>query len=88
MQQFDRNTQERSHPTFAVDAQDFEAFAAVRTVQKTGVAMSATDIWLDSAFGAGLDPPVVRRRAEHFDAEFVAENPWISEEGLASGEGV
>ena len=37
---------------------------------------------------AGLDIPVVRRRAEHFDAEFVAENPWISEEGLASNEGV
>jgi hypothetical protein len=88
MEQRNRNAQERPHAAFAMNTQNPERFAAIRTVQQAGVANSATDVRFHGATRAGLDIPVVGGRADHLHAQLVAENPGIGKEGLTAGEGV
>jgi hypothetical protein len=71
-----------------VHPEHFEAFAAIGPIQSASVAAPTTDVRLDGAATAGLYLFLVRRCADHFDTQLVAEDPWICEKWLTSREGV
>jgi len=71
-----------------VDAQDFEALAAVVLADAAGVALAATEIRLDGAAVARTDAVSVRGRFDHLDAQLVAEHAGVSEVRLPPGKGV
>jgi hypothetical protein len=50
--------------------------------------MPATHIWLDGAPCARSDAFLISRRADHFHAQLMTENPWIREKRLSAREGV
>jgi hypothetical protein len=75
-------------PALGVDAEDLKLNAAVALAAPAGDAGAAVEVRLDGAAISGLDVHDAGTNFENFDAEFVADEAGIGEEGLAAFEGV
>jgi hypothetical protein len=62
-------------------AQHLEILAAIRVAFATREAVAAIHIRLHRTAVGRLHVGYVRAHGEHFDAEFVARNAWVAEEG-------
>ena len=75
-----REDEAEAEAAIAVDAEDFEALAAVGPAAATGVAGRVVNVRLDGAAVAGFNVGDGGADFENFDAEFVTENARVGEE--------
>jgi hypothetical protein len=83
-----RHQKTLSHATVEMDAKHLHVAAAVRSPLPTGKAGTTVQIGLDTALVAHADIRHTRPDRQNLDAEFVAQDPGIVEEGLATMEGM
>src|SRR5436305_7686418 len=77
-----------THPAVDVDPDDTHSRAAVRTAAEAGGTLATGDVRIDGATIARGKPVDAVAGFHHFDAQFVAQDARIAEEGLRPFEGM
>jgi predicted short-subunit dehydrogenase-like oxidoreductase (DUF2520 family) len=69
------------HAAIPVDAEHLEYFATIGFSKTAGVTSAAVQVGLDTAMSTHFKVSNVAAQCKNFDAQLVAENSWILNEG-------